>query len=89
MPQHFNHEILIIYQQAIQFVSWSTVLIKNCRGKTAAKDQLRQSARSIPINIADGNSKASENVKIHCFDVSYESSLESAACLGVLTVKDR
>jgi four helix bundle protein len=82
MTHYFNHEKLIVYQRAIHFVSWSTDVLENCGGKAAAKDQLRPSANSILINIAEGNSKASQNARIHCFDVSYGSSLECAACLA-------
>ncbi|MDP6357242.1 MAG: four helix bundle protein [Planctomycetota bacterium] len=83
MP-HFNHEKLNVYQRAIEFVSWENRLLSRSEKKVAACDQLQRAASSIPINIAEGNSKRSPKGRGHQFDVAYGSTLECAACLDVL-----
>jgi len=83
MP-YFNHEKLDVYQKAIQFVSWTHRLPSECDSRVSANEQLHRASRSIPVNIAEGNSKRSSKARGYSFDVSYGSSLECAACLDVL-----
>ncbi|MDP6115482.1 MAG: four helix bundle protein [Planctomycetota bacterium] len=80
----FNHEKLNVYQRAIEFVSWENRLLSKSERKVSAIEQLHRASNSIPINIAEGNSKSSPKGRGHQFDVAYGSSLECAACLDVL-----
>ena len=89
MTHYFQHEKLLVYQKAINFVSLSADVLRECRGKAAARDHLHRAASSIPIRIAEANSKPLGKARVHLLDVAYGSSLESAACLDVLSVRGR
>ena len=84
MPHHFGHEKLIVYQKAIQFVSWTNGLLKRCRGKAAAKDHLPRAASSIPVNIAEGNGRFSMGERCRFLEIAHTSALRCAATLDVL-----
>ena len=56
MEFDFDHEKLEVYQLAIQFASWTEVLVEDGKGKAAsAKKHLDEASSSIPDNIAEGN----------------------------------
>ena len=86
---YFDHEKLIAYQRAIQFVAWSSPLLERVSPKLAVADQLDRASTSIPLNIAEGNAKYTEPDRCRYFDTSRGSALECAACLDVLVAKGK
>jgi len=85
----FDHEKLIAYQRAIEFVAWSSPLLEKLSSKLAVVDQLDRASTSIPLNIAEGNAKYTEPDRCRYFDTSRGSALECAACLDVLVAKGK
>jgi four helix bundle protein len=85
----FDHEKLIAYQRAIQFVAWASQLLENLSPKLAVSDQLDRASTSVPLNIAEGNAKHTAPDRCRYFDSARGSALESAACLDVLVAKGR
>ena len=86
---YFDHEKLVAYQRSIQFVAWSSPLLKKLPSKLAVCDQLDRAATSIPLNIAEGNAKHTAPDRCRYFDAGRGSALECAACLDVLVAKDK
>lgn len=54
----FGHEQMDVYRAAIEYVSWAYQLCKSLKGHRNAKDQLIRASQAIPLNIAEGNGKA-------------------------------
>ena len=85
----FDHDRLVVYQVAIEFVAWVGTLLDtelaDCR--LAAVGQLDRASTSIPLNIAEGNGKRSRVDRCRYLDISRGSALESAACLDVLVAR--
>ena len=83
----FSHEKLDVYQVAIEYTRWSFEIAKRISGMHRhAKDQLLRAAQSIPLNIAEGNGKTTENDRRHFFEIARGSALECAAIQDVLEV---
>ena len=55
--------------------------------KAAAKDQIDRASTTLPLNIADGNSKLSTTDRARFLEIARGSALECAACLDVLAVR--
>jgi len=55
----FSHERLTVYQRAIQFIAWTQPILESLPARLSARDQLERASTSIPLNIAEGNAKAS------------------------------
>jgi four helix bundle protein len=89
MEYHFDHEKLKAYQQAIQFIAWTTPLIEQLEKSIAVRDQLDRASISIPRNIAEGNVKFSMKERCRYLDTAYGSALECAAALDVLVAQKR
>jgi len=90
MEFDFDHEKLEVYQLAIQFASWTEVLVEDGKGKAAsAKKHLDDASSSIPDNIAEGNGTWSKKERKKFFEVARVSALECASCLDVLVAKRR
>ncbi len=85
--KEFGHEKLRVYREAVSFIAFAENLITNADRKAAVIDQLSRAAESIVYNIADGNSRWSEQDRTKYFDYSYGSALESAACLDISLIK--
>lgn len=83
----FDHEKLLVYQQAIAFVGWCEVVFQQAPKKLAVYDQLDRASTSIPLNLAEGNGKFSKKDRCRFLDIARSSALESAACLDVLVAK--
>lgn len=83
----FAHEKLIAYQNAIQFVTWTHELVADLPVRLAVRDQLDRASTSIPLNIAEGNVKASERDRARFRQMAHGSTVECAACLDVLLAK--
>lgn len=87
MRPYFDHEKLKVYQSAITFITWSTDLLTEVKGKAAVKDQLDRASTSVPLNIAEGNGKFAIRDRCRFLDFARGSALECAACLDVLVAK--
>lgn len=86
---YFDHEKLVAYQRSIQFVAWSSELLRRLPPKLAATDQLDRASTSVPLNIAEGNAKYTPPDRCRYFDTARGSALECAACLDVLVAKGK
>ena len=50
-----------MYREAIEYIGWAHRLCAGLKGdQRSSKDQLLRASQSIPLNIAEGNGKASE-----------------------------
>ena len=82
-----GHEKLDVYQLSIGYVAWvyekSTDLGRNLR---YARDQWLRACQSIPLNIAEGNGKATEADRRKYFEIALGSALECAAIQDILVV---
>jgi four helix bundle protein len=78
---------LDVYRAAIEYVGWSYRLCSELKAEQrAAKDPLLRAAQSIPLNIAEGNGKATEPDRRRFFEMARGSALECAAIQDVLEV---
>jgi four helix bundle protein len=83
----FSHERLDVYKVAIEYTKWAFGVGKNMSGAHRhARDQLYRASQSIPLNIAEGNGKATEADRRHFFEIARGSTLECAAIQDVLEV---
>jgi four helix bundle protein len=89
MTMSFDHEKLLVYQEAIKFIAWSDELLETLPKNLAVYNQLDRAATSIPLNIAEGNGKYTAPDRCRFFDIARGSALECAACLDVLVAKKR
>jgi four helix bundle protein len=87
MKTYFDHERLDVYQEAIAFCGWAGELLSEVTVKASAKDQLDRASTSIPLNIAEGNSKFSNADRARFLEIARGSALECAACIDVLAVR--
>jgi len=87
MRTYFDHEKLQVYQEAIQFISWSSKLSSGIQNRIAAKDQLDRAATSIALNIAEGNGKFAIKDRCRYLEIARGSAFECAACLDVMVAK--
>ena len=63
MPQaHFDHENLKVYQQAISFVRYAHDVLEGLPKSLAVHGQLDRASASIPLNIAEGNGKHTQQI---------------------------
>ncbi|MCK6555791.1 four helix bundle protein [Candidatus Binatia bacterium] len=56
----FGHERLEVYRAAIEYVGWAYRLCEGIKGQRNAKEQLLRASPAIPLNIAEGNGKATD-----------------------------
>jgi four helix bundle protein len=82
----FGHERLDVYRAAIEYVGWAFSLCEQLRGHRNAKEQLIRASQSIPLNIAEGNGKATEAERRRFFEIARGSALECAAAQDVLEI---
>jgi four helix bundle protein len=82
----FGHEKLDVYRLAIEYVGWAYYLCEQLKGHRNAKDQLLRASQAIPLNIAEGNGKATEGDRMRYFEIARGSALECAAVQDVLEV---
>ena len=82
----FGHEKLDVYRAAIEYVGWAYRFGEFLRGHRNAKDQLVRASQSIPLNIAEGNGKATGGDRRRYFEIARGSALECAAAQDVLEV---
>ena len=85
--QDFDHETLNVYRTSIRFVAWSSELLEQVPKGRAVHNQLDRASTSIPLNIAEGNSKYRSADGCRFLDIAGGSALECAACLDVIVAK--
>ena len=83
---HFGHEQLDVYRAAIEYVGWAFRLCELLQAQRNAKEQLLRASQAIPLNIAEGNGKATEADRRRFFEIARGSALECAAIQDVLEV---
>ena len=86
MKTYFDQERLDVYQESIAFCGWVGDFLNEITAKAAAKDQIDRASTSLPLNIADGNSKLSTTDRARFLEIARGSALECAACLDVLAI---
>jgi four helix bundle protein len=82
----FGHEQLDVYRTAIEYVGWVYRRCERLRGHRNAKDQLLRASQAIPLNIAEGNGKATDGDRRRYFEIARASALECGATQDVLQV---
>ena len=82
----FGHERLDVYRTAIEYVGWAYRLCERPKAHRNAKDQLLRASQAIPLNIAEGNGKATEGDRRRYFEIARGSALECSAAQDVLEV---
>jgi four helix bundle protein len=82
----FGHEKLDVYRVAIEYVGMIYRLCERLKGHRNAKDQLIRASQSIPLNIAEGNGKATDGERRRYFEIARGSALECGAVQDVLEV---
>ncbi|MCG8375071.1 MAG: four helix bundle protein [Chlorobiales bacterium] len=82
----FGHEQLNVYRVALEYVRWSYLLCEKLKGHRNAKEQLLRASQAIPLNIAEGNGKATNGDRRRFFEIARGSALECAAIQDVLEV---
>ncbi|MEM0964534.1 MAG: four helix bundle protein [Verrucomicrobiota bacterium] len=81
----FGHEKLDVYRLAVLYVSRVFGYSNNLNGlHRHARDQWLRASQSIPLNIAEGNGKATEPDRRRFFEIARGSALECAAIQDVL-----
>lgn len=85
----FDHEKLVVYQRALEFIEWVTPLLESLPKNLAAHNQLDRASTSVPLNIAEGNGKFGPADRFRYFDIARGSAVECAACLDVLVRKQK
>jgi four helix bundle protein len=82
----FGHERLDVYRAAIEYVGWAYRFCEELKGHRNAKDQLLRASQAIPLNIAEGNGKATDGDRRRYFEIARGSALECGAIQDVLAV---
>ena len=82
----FGHERLDAYRAAIKYVAWAYRLCEGIKGHRNAKEQLLRASQAIPLNIAEGNGKATDGDRRRYFEIARGSALECGAIQDVLEV---
>ena len=57
----FGHEKLDVCRAAIEYVGWVYRFCESLKGRRNAKDQLLRASQALPLNIAEGNGKATDD----------------------------
>jgi four helix bundle protein len=82
----FGHEKLDVYKAAIEYVGWAYRYCEALKGHRNAKDQLLRASQAIPLNIAEGNGKATDGDRRRYFEIARGSAWECGAVQDVLEV---
>jgi four helix bundle protein len=83
---HFGHEQLDVYRAAIEYVGWAFRHCELLQAQRNANDQPLRASQAIPLNIAEGNGKATEADRKRFFEIARGSALECTAIQDVLEV---
>jgi four helix bundle protein len=71
----FGHEKLDVYRAAIDYVGWVYRYCETLKKHRNAKDQLLRASQAIPLNIAEGNGKATHGDRRRYFEIARGSAL--------------
>ena len=83
----FSHEKLDVYQLALEYVAYVFERVDQLEGSArTAREQWLRASQSIPLNIAEGNGKASDGDRRRFFEIARGSAFECAAIQDVLEV---
>jgi four helix bundle protein len=82
----FNHEKLDVYRMSLEYVGWAYQYCDKLKGHRNAKDQLLRASQALPLNIAEGNGKATNGDRRRFFEIARGSALECGAVQDVLQV---
>jgi len=82
----FGHERLDVYKTSIAYVGWAYRYCEELTGHRNAKNQLLRASQAIPLNIAEGNGKATRGDRRRYFEIARASALECGAVQDVLQV---
>jgi four helix bundle protein len=82
----FGHERLDVYRAALEYVGWAYRFREELKGHRNAKEQLPRASQAIPLNIAEGNGKATDGDRRRYFEIARGSALECGAIQDVLEV---
>jgi four helix bundle protein len=83
----FGHEKLDVYRTSLDYVRWSFRICQRLKGNHRhAREQLLRAAQSIPLNIAEGNAKATDPERRRFFEIARGSTVECAAIQDVLEI---
>ena len=83
----FGHEQLDVYRAALNYVAWVFHVSEQLDSRARhPRDQLLRASQSIPLNIAEGNGKATNADRRRFFEIARGSALECAATQDVLLV---
>ena len=82
----FGHEKLDVYRTSIEYVGWAYRFCETLKGHRNAKDQLLRASQAIPLDIAEGNGKATDGDRRRYFQIARSSALECGAIQDVLQV---
>lgn len=76
-----TYEKLVAWQESFSLCLWIYKITKNfpAEEKFALIDQMRRSAQSVPMNIAEGNAKRSQKDKARYFEIGI-GSLDELHC---------
>jgi four helix bundle protein len=80
----FGHEKLDVYRTAIEYVGWAYRFCEGLKGHRNAREQLLRASQAIPLNIAEGNGKATDGDRRRYFEIARGSALECGAIQDVL-----
>ena len=84
-----DHEKLDAYRCSIEFLAKALdVLGQLPRGHAALSDQLRRAAMSVPLNIAEGAGKVTQNERAHFHRIARGSAMECGAIIDVVRLMD-
>jgi four helix bundle protein len=73
----FSHEQLDVYRAAIEYVGWAHRLCTGLKGEyRSSKGQLLRASQSIPLNIAEGNGKATDPDQRRFFETTRRSACQ-------------
>jgi four helix bundle protein len=82
----FGHERLDVYRAAIEYVGWAYGFCEGLKGHRNAKEQLLRASQAIPLNIAEGNGKATDGDRRRYFEIARGSAMECGAIQDMLEV---
>ena len=82
----FGHEKLDVYSLAIEYAGWAYRFCEGLKGLGNARNQFLRASQAIPLNIAEGNGKATDGDRRRYFEIARGSALECAAAQDVLQV---
>lgn len=87
LRKRLNHERLIVYQYALDFVALALQLIEKIpKGHSQLSDQFRRACMSVPLNIAEASGKPSKLDGARFFAIARGSALECGAIVDVCKV---